>query len=298
MIINITEEQNGMTVRDYLFGVLRLSVAAVKRVKYREGGITVNGEYVTVRKVLSEGDVLYLAMEDREEDENKYTVPVEISVKIAYEDEYLTVVDKPSNMPSHPSLGHKDDTVANALAWRYRDKPYVFRPVNRLDRDTSGLMLTARGKIPAGRLYRSMVSNKIEKAYLAVVKGRLEGEGTVETYMCREGDSIVKRCVCDESHKGAKLAITEYKALFSDDGYSIVKACPVTGRTHQLRVHFASVGHPIIGDTMYGEESPYIDRHALHAYYLAFPHPQTEEALELFSPLPADIKKLIKKLNE
>jgi len=294
MRIEITEQYDGLTVKEYLFRVLGFSVASVKRVKYREGGITVNGDNVTVRRILHAGDVLSLAVEDTEEEENEYTVPVDIPIDIVYEDDFVTVVNKPPFMPSHPSLGHKDDTVANALAYRYRDRPYVFRPVNRLDRDTSGLMLVARDKVSAGKLYLSMRRGEIKKAYLAVLDGKIIPEkGRIETYMCREGDSIVKRRVCEEDDPGAKIAVTDYETVEVYGERSLVRAFPVTGRTHQLRVHFASVGHPITGDTMYGEASELIDRQALHAFRLSFPHPSDGRTVSLEAPLPEDMKKLL-----
>ena len=294
MKIVIDEKYDGLSVKEYLFRVLGFSVASVKRVKYREGGIAVNGEHVTVRRILRTGDVLSLAVEDTEGDENEYTVPVDIPIDVVYEDEFVTVVNKPPFMPAHPSLGHKDDTVANALAFRYRGKPYVFRPVNRLDRDTSGLMLVARDKVAAGKLYLSMRRGEIKKAYLAVLEGKITpGTGRIETYMCREGDSIVKRRVCDETAPGAKFAVTDYETVGSRPGLTLARAVPVTGRTHQLRVHFASVGHPIVGDTMYGTESDRIFRQALHAYELSFPHPLDGRTISLEAALPDDIKKLL-----
>ena len=295
MIYNIGAEHDGISVKEFLFKELCFSVASVKRVKYREGGIKVNGEPVTVRRILREGDVLSLAYEDTEEDENEYTVPVDLPIDVVYEDDFVTVVDKPPFMPAHPSLGHKDDTVANALAYRYRDEPYVFRPVNRLDRDTSGLMLIARDKISAGKLYLSMRRGEICKSYLAVLDGEISPPaGRIETYMCREGDSIVKRRVCDEGERGAKIAVTEYETVRAFGEYSLVRAKPVTGRTHQLRVHFSSVGHAIVGDTMYGRESHEIGRQALHASTLSFPHPSTGETVTLEAPLPIDMRILIK----
>ena len=285
----IDDIHDGVSVKEYLFRVLGFSVAAVKRVKYREGGILVNGEPVTVRRILKEGDELALALEDRDEDENEYTVPVDIDVDVVFEDDYVTVVNKPPSMPSHPSLGHKDDTLANALAYRYRAAPYVFRPVNRLDRDTSGLMLIARDKISAGKLYYSMRRGEIKKSYVAALEGEIyPASGRIETYMCREGDSIVKRMVCDESAPGAKLAVTEYRTLFCNVNFSVVIATPVTGRTHQLRVHFASTGHPIVGDTMYGVASDFISRQMLHASSLSFPHPKTGERVSLTADFPVD----------
>lgn len=289
MKLIIDDIHDGVSVKEYLFRVLGFSVAAVKRVKYREGGILVNGEPVTVRRILKEGDELALALEDRDEDENEYTVPVDIDVDVVFEDDYVTVVNKPPSMPSHPSLGHKDDTLANALAYRYSAAPYVFRPVNRLDRDTSGLMLVARDKVSAGKLYSSMRRGEIKKSYVAVLEGEIyPSSGRIETYMCREGDSIVKRMVCDELSPGAKLAVTEYVTVFCDGKISAVKATPVTGRTHQLRVHFASTGHPIVGDTMYGNESALISRQMLHASSLSFPHPKTGERVSLTADFPVD----------
>lgn len=294
MRIIIDDERDGASVKEILFSELGFSVAAVKRVKYREGGLCVNGERVTVRRILRRGDVLDIALEDRAEDENEYTVPVDIPIDVVYEDEYVTVVNKPPSMPAHPSLGHKDDTVANALAFRYRAAPYVFRPVNRLDRDTSGLMLTARDKVTAGKLYNSMRRGEIKKTYLALLCGVPEPSGRIETYMCREGDSIVKRRVCDADAPGAKIAVTDYEVIAENGEYSLVRAIPVTGRTHQLRVHFSSIGCPIVGDTMYGCATDLIGRQALHADTLSFPHPSTGDTVSLTAPLPQDIVRLLK----
>ena len=294
MRIVIDSADDGSSVKEFLFKNLGFSVAAVKRVKYRADGITVNGECVTVRKTLHAGDVLCLATEDTEDDENEYTVPIDLPIEVVFEDEFVTVVNKPPFMPSHPSLGHKDDTVANALAYRYRGSPYVFRPVNRLDRDTSGLMLIARDKVSAGKLYRSMRRGEIKKSYLALLDCVISPPaGRIETYLCREGDSIVKRRVCGEGDAGAKLAVTDYETVGVCNGRSLVRAVPVTGRTHQLRVHFSSVGCPILGDTMYGRETKQINRQALHASTLSFPHPDTGEIVSFEAPLPDDIKKLM-----
>lgn len=294
MVIEITEKEAGLTVKELLYDVLKFSSASVKRVKYRECGIMLNGERVTVRARLSEGDILSLAVEDTEQDTNEYIVPSKLDVGILYEDEYITVIDKPPFMPSHPSLGHKDDTVGNALAWRYGGDAFVFRPVNRLDRDTSGAMLIARDKISAGRLYRSMRLGDIKKSYIAVLEGNLQGKGgRITSHMCREADSIVKRRICREWEAGAKLAVTDYETVYASDGISVVRAHPVTGRTHQLRLHFASLGHPIVGDTMYGECSAYISRQALHAEVLSFPHPKSDTQLTLTAPIPDDMSELL-----
>ncbi len=298
MDFKISEDYAGLTVKEYLFDVLGFSSGAVKRVKYRENGITVNSERVTVRKVLSEGDILSLAFEDRKEDENVYTVPTPLDIGIAYEDSYITVVDKPPKMPTHPSLGHKCDTVANALAWRYREAPFVFRPVNRLDCDTSGLMIAARDNVSAGKMYSSMIKGEIKKRYIAILDGvPPEKCGQIDTYMCREDGSIVKRKVCGPDEPSGKRAVTEYRVIAENGKSSVVEAVPVTGRTHQLRVHFASIGCPITGDTMYGGKSDLIDRQALHSHRLSFIHPESKERISVMSSLPFDMALLSKKLR-
>ena len=237
-----------------------------------------------------EGDVLRLKTDDTEDDTCPYMIPVDLPLRIAYEDEHVTVVDKPPMMPAHPSYQHRLDTVANALAFRYSDAPFVFRPVNRLDRDTSGLMLTARTRLAASRLYLSMVGGEIRKYYIALLeKEPPEPSGIIETYMKRVDDSIIMRRVCEKDEEKARLALTAYKVLYSGGGVCAVIASPVTGRTHQLRVHFSHVGCPLLGDTMYGGNTDKIDRHALHSAYLSFPHPEGG-VREIVSTLPADMR--------
>ena len=292
MDIIIDESNAGKTIRTLLRGDMGYSSAMLKKLKFSPGGILVNGEFRTVRYELKEGDVLSLASEDTEEDVSPYIIPIELPIGIVYSDEHLTVVNKPPFMPSHPSFGHRDDTVANALAFIKRPDPYVFRPVNRLDRDTSGAMIVANSRLAAYTLYRSMVGGDIGKKYIAILDGIMsEKEGIIETYLRRCGDSIIKREVCGEN-EGGKKSVTRYKVLYEANGHSIVKASPETGRTHQLRVHFAHSGAPITGDDLYGSASPNISRQALHAYELTFPHPQTKEIMTVFADIPEDIAKL------
>ena len=198
-------------------------------------------------------------------------------------------------MPTHPSFGHYEDTVANALAYRYRDEgiPFVFRPVNRLDRDTSGLLLIARNRRVAGYLSRAMKEHGIQKIYLCILKDSPQKqEDTLRTYMRRTAQSVIVRENCGPN-EGGDEAITHYRVLASADGYALVCAAPLTGRTHQLRVHFAHLGHPITGDDLYGTPSHLISRHALHARTLSFPHPTTEKRLQLCAPLPDDMKQAL-----
>lgn len=294
MDILIDKEKAGKNIRQLLRGDMGYSSGMLKRLKFSPGGILVNGEFVTVRYQLKEGDILSIACEDKEEDTSPYITPVPLEIGIAYEDEHVTVVDKPHSMPAHPSFGHRDDTVANALAYRYSGAPYVFRPVNRLDRDTSGLMITANTRLAAFKLYQEMISGGIKKAYIAVLDGDIGNySGKLISYMGRCSDSIVKRRICESHEDGAKIAVTVYRTLYRSEKYSVVLASPVTGRTHQLRLHFSSAGHPIAGDTMYGNWHESIKRHALHSVFTAFRHPETSEPVSLFSSIPEDMRRII-----
>ncbi len=295
MNITITPAEAGITVREYLRGRLGYSSAMLKKLKFTEGGITVNGSFVTVRHVLAEGEVLSLMSEDREEDTSPYIIPSDANIDVIFEDEHITAVNKPPFMPAHPSFGHRDDTVANALAAKYTEAPYVFRPVNRLDRDTSGVMLTANSRLASYKMYRLMTEGKICKKYIAVLEGvppRISGK--IESYMRRKDGSIVEREECSADDTGAKFAITEYRVIHSNGVRAIVEASPITGRTHQLRVQFAGIGCPITGDSMYGAESRLIVRQALHAVSSEFPHPMTGEMLSIKADLFDDMRNLIK----
>ena len=293
MDILIDNNYEGMIIREVLSSKLGYSSNIIKKLKFSEGGILVNGKFVTVRYELRKGDVLSLAVEDREEDVSPYTIPCYIPIEIIFEDDAVTAVNKPPDMPAHPSLGHQLDTVANALAFRYGDKPYVFRPVNRLDRDTSGCMLTANSKAASYRMYLAMRSGEIRKRYLAVLEGvPSQKEGTIESYMRRVPDSIIEREETTPDDPEGKIAVTEYKVLYANEQYSLVEAFPITGRTHQLRVQFAGIGCPIAGDTLYGTSSPYIGRHALHCVSTSFPHPADGREITVNAPVPSDIRVL------
>lgn len=292
MNIEITSAEAGITIREYLRGRLGYSSAMLKRLKFTDGGITVNGSFVTVRHVLSEGETLSLLSEDRIEDTSPYIIPSDAEIEIVYEDEHITAVNKPPNMPAHPSHGHRNDTVANVLAARYSAAPYVFRPVNRLDRDTSGIMLTANSRLASYKMYCLLTEGMIRKSYIAVLDGvPSSDEGKIESYLRRKEGSIVEREECD-ADSGGKYSLTEYKVIYKSDSHSVVLASPITGRTHQLRLHFAGIGCPITGDSMYGNASELIGRQALHSLASEFTHPMTEERLSLKATLPDDIKAL------
>lgn len=283
---------DGQTVLAVIKRELGLSASTLRHLKFLENGILLNGERVTVRRTVHTGDRLSLATDDAEPQED--LLPVALDLGIVYEDADIVVPDKPADMPTHPSHNHHEDTVANALAYRYAEMgiPFVFRPVNRLDRNTSGLVLIARNRPAAGVLSAAMREGRIKKQYLAVLDGIPdEREGIIETYIRRTAASIIVRENCAEG-EGGDHAITHYRVLAAENGHALVLASPITGRTHQLRVHFAGIGCPITGDDMYGSASPLITRHALHAYRLTLPRPSDGETVTLCAPLHDDMRAL------
>ncbi len=297
MQLTVTEKEDGMTVKEFLATHLDLSSKMLKYLKYRPDGILQNGSRVTVRSLLRRGDILTLGIRDLQSP--AHLEPVDLPLEILYEDEEIVVPSKPAGMPTHPSHDHWRDTVANALAFRYANMeiPFVFRPINRLDRDTSGLLLIARNKLSAGRLTRLMQQGKIRKTYLAIVEGTdIPQEGRIEKPLRRSRESIIVREVCEPGDPGAEPALTLYRTLARGEHCALVEAHPVTGRTHQLRVHFASIGHPLAGDTLYGLQNGRTERHALHAYRLSFPHPSTGKELFLTAPLPPDFRGWLEQL--
>ena len=294
MEITIQEKDDNKTVLQLTRGGFGFSSAQLKKLKFTEGGILVNGSFATVRRVLHTGDVLSLAVEDMPEDVSPYITPVQLPLDVLYEDDMLTVINKPPDMPAHPSLGHKTDTAANALAYRYRDRAYVFRPVNRLDRDTSGVMLTANTRLAAYRMFLAMQAGEIRKRYIAVTDGVPRNpDGVIEGAMRRCADSIITRETCLPDAEGAQHAVTEYRTIACGAGHSVLLCIPRTGRTHQIRVQLASVGCPLSGDTLYGSPCSHIQRHALHACATEFPHPESGLRMDIRAPLPEDLRCLI-----
>ncbi len=297
MDIIVDGELSGMTVREYLTKNRGFSSRMIKKLKFSDGGILVNGDFVTVRYILREGDVLSLATEDKPEDVSPYTLPAEMEIGIIYEDEYVTAVNKPAGMPSHPSHGHRLDTVSNALAYIYKDRNYVFRPVNRLDRDTSGCMLTSNTRDASYKMYRAMTEGKIKKTYVAVADGVPESEtGVIDRPIGRSPTSIITRRITERDDPAGKEAVTEYRVLAENGEKSFFLLRPLTGRTHQIRVHLASVGAPVTGDDMYGKSSELIKRQALHCAVTEFPHPSDGRLITVAAPLPDDMVRLTEEL--
>lgn len=286
----------GLSIKEILIDELGFSKRAIAALKARPDGILLNGEHETVRAKVNEGDVLVINCEDMESNEEKL-VPSSTLPDIIYEDEHIVAVNKPPFMPTHQSQGHFYDTLANSLAYYFtkQGRPFVFRSVNRLDRNTSGVVLVAKSRIAAAKLSEEMKREGIKKSYIAILDGTLEhNSGTIETYIRRAQKSIILREVCGECEDG-KIAITNYRVLARANGLTLVEAEPQTGRTHQLRLHFSHLGAPILGDDLYGSASPLIERHALHARKLNFVHPDSREVISIQADLPSDMREIIEK---
>lgn len=293
MTIHIPADYDGRLLRSYLKLTLGLSTAVLAKLKNHERGILVNGERVTVRYVLREGDILELQDRDTPEAATEHVIPCELPLSVLYEDDHVIALNKPPHMPTHPSHGHLCDTLANALAYRYdkASEPFVFRPLGRLDRNTSGVVVAGKTRAASGCLGRSLKQGLVTKRYVAILVGEMPVDGvlhTLEAPLYHPATGGIKRAVGDPEADGAVYAKTLYRVLATGGGHTLVLCQPVTGRTHQLRVHFSHVGYPILGDDIYGEASPLMDRHALHALSLSFPMPfarMREDVAEDASPL-------------
>lgn len=242
------------------------------------------------KKSVTMGDTVSVLI-DFEED-NSNIVASNIPLNIIYEDDYLLVLNKPANIAIHPSILHFDNSLSNGVKF-YFDKLGLkkkIRIVNRLDRNTSGIVIFAKNEYIQECLIKQMKTNEFKKEYLAIAKGILESKsGTLNFPIARKEGSIIERTVTSDGDS----AITHYNVVKEFNNLSLVHIVLETGRTHQIRVHFSHIGHPILGDTLYGSPSELINRQALHSYKLTFIHPVTKKVLSLEAPLPNDIKNII-----
>lgn len=264
-------ERFPMCLKDYLRHI-GLSVTLVKKAKY--GGLFLNGKVVTVREEINEGDRLEIFLA---EEKSEAIEPMEIPLTILYEDDDILAVDKPTNMPTHPSKGNNLPTLANAVMGYYGGN-FVFRSVNRLDRDTSGIVIIAKNRISANALSASMKKGLWEKKYHALVRGiPTESNGIIDAPIERVEEGNIKRQVRPDG----KRAITKYCVLESYEDSSLCEITLLTGRTHQIRVHMSYIGHPLVSDFLYGIPSD--KEYFLRCKEIKFPHPKTNEIIVIRS---------------
>lgn len=272
----------------------RLSRAQVQRL-IGQGHITVNGAPAKASRSLRKGDVISVTVPPPAPAELQ---PEAIPLSIVYEDADLLVVDKPAGMTVHPAPGQQEHTLVNALLAHCRDLSGIGgqqRPgiVHRLDKDTSGLIIVAKHDRAHRGLADQLASRAIEKTYVALVKGNVSPDaGVIDAPIARDPGHRHRMAVV----QGGRPAVTRYRVRRRYLGYTLVEAYPETGRTHQIRVHFASVGHPVAGDATYGGKVPFMARQFLHAAALTFHHPVTGALMELTSPLPQDLEAALRGL--
>jgi 23S rRNA pseudouridine1911/1915/1917 synthase len=284
----VKKEHNGILLREFL-KLKELSKRALTDIKFQGGKITVNGEEKTVRTILKELDLvqIYFPIEKPSED----LIAEDIPFEIVYEDDAVLVINKPFGIPSIPSREHPKGTLANGLLFYYQTigLQSTIHIVTRLDKDTSGLMLVAKNRYIHYLFSKTELKN-VNRKYLAIVHGQMnETEGVIRAKIARKNDSIIERIVSEEGQE----AITHFKVLEVNRDYSVVELELETGRTHQIRVHMSSIGHPLIGDDLYGGNTDRLKRQALHSYQLSFVHPidHTEKNFEI--ALPADLERLL-----
>lgn len=269
------------------------SSSNVVALKKTEKSILINGVWEHVNYLLQAGDTLTIHYREDAASENIVATP--LSLSIVYEDEDILVVDKPADMPVHPSLNNYTNTLANALMHYYSQKgeKFTFRCINRLDRDTTGLVLLAKHGISAGILSLQMQRREIHRTYLALVEGTFSDPyGTIDAPIARKGESIIEREVNFDT---GEHAVTHYEVMQTcpNTDYTLLSIRLETGRTHQIRVHMQHIGHPLIGDTLYPSDCSRIGRQALHSSRLEFKHPITGENMDFTAKLPNDMSRLL-----
>ena len=262
-----------MRISEYLRMRLGLSVTLIKRVKY--GGVFLNGENVHMRATVQNGDEIEIRFP---KEASEGIPPMDLPLEILYEDAHLIAVCKPRNMPTHPSKGNSLPTLANAVM-HYFGEDFVFRAITRLDRDTSGIVLIAKTQYAAARLSEDMKAGKFKKIYTAIVEGvPEEREGRIDAPIRRECEGEMRRIVAEDG----KRAVTDYRVIHErEDGNAVLSLRLHTGRTHQIRVHMAHIGHPLLGDFLYGTKSE--DGYFLHCREMELPHPITGEMITIVS---------------
>ncbi|MGN0665262.1 MAG: RluA family pseudouridine synthase [Huintestinicola sp.] len=269
----------GKAAGDYLRS-LGLSRRMITRLKRTDNGMLLNGRSCRTTDILSAGDIITLTLP---EDGNSSVIPCHIAVPKAYEDSDLVIYVKPHSMPVHQSSGHYTNTLANVFTAEFPG--LSFRAVNRLDRDTSGLCLIAKNPAAA-----NIGRDSVSKTYYAAVHGVISSAGTINAPIAREAASAIKRTVRDDG----KPSVTHYMPIRSNGIYTLLEIHLETGRTHQIRVHFSHIGHPLAGDELYGGTREHIARQALHCGRMSLIHPITGENITVSAPLTEDIESLFR----
>lgn len=286
----VTPEEDGRMVKGILRGSLQLSYTLLKSLKWRENAILLNGQSVHVNAIVHAGDVVSVALSERTPREDLYCANA-TKPDIVYEDDDLLVLNKPAGVAMHPKSGDASAPSLAAMLTSYLGEGSVPHFVSRLDKGTSGLLIAAKSGYVHDRLRRALHSSDLRREYRAVAVGRVEPPyGVIDAPIGRAEGSIIRRCV----RADGLPSLTEYETLQVNDRFTLLRLRPQTGRTHQLRVHMAYLGHPLAGDWLYGtEDKTLIARPALHSYELWFTQPVTGQELHFTAPIPQDMQRLM-----
>ena len=282
-------EQKNCTLNNILQNNLKISSRLLYKL-IKNNCISLNGKDCDTRSIASPNDIITINFDYSEDNSN--IVPTEMDLNIVFEDDWLLIVNKPAGIATHPSVLHFSDSLCNGVRFYFDSiglKKKV-RPVNRLDLNTSGLVVFAKCEYIQECLIFQMKSNVFKKDYLAICDGIFEDKvGVIDLPIARKENSIIERCISEDG----QISITHYEVLKEFDNFSLVKCSLETGRTHQIRVHMSNVGHPLIGDSLYGTDSNLIERQALHCYHICFSHPIFKNNLDFVCDLPDDFKSLV-----
>ncbi len=299
--IKITEDEAGLKVREIMSGKLKLSSREITRCKQFEDGVMIkipgDPQYkmIWLKETVSAGDILKVRIYE-DIDNSGDVVPSDDPIDIVFEDEDIILLNKPGDMVVHPSYAHYRDSLSNALAGYYKrtGQSHVIRTIGRLDRETSGLLIFAKNRHAAAILSNQKENMSRRKEYLALVSGIMENaQGTIDAPIGQEEGVRMIRKVTDSG----KQAITHYRLIRQFADYALIKLHLDTGRTHQIRVHMSYIGHPLLGDNLYGkeiEDNHGMMRAALHAAHLEFIHPITGQSMSFDADLPDDMAGLIR----
>lgn len=286
----VTPEEDGRMVKGILRGSLQLSYTLLKSLKWRENAILLNGQNVHVNTIVRAGDTVSVVLSERTPREDLYCANA-AKPDIVYEDDDLLVLNKPAGVAMHPKSGDASAPSLAAMLTNYLGEGSVPHFVSRLDKGTSGLLIAAKSGYVHDRLRRALHSSDLRREYRAVAVGTVEPPyGVIDAPIGRAEGSIIRRCV----RADGLPSLTEYETLQVNDRFTLLRLRPQTGRTHQLRVHMAYLGHPLAGDWLYGtEDKTLIARPALHSYELWFTQPVTGQELHFTAPIPQDMQRLM-----
>lgn len=253
--------------------------------------IFINQNPVYINHTITSGDILSINLNFDEDSENIVPNP-DIPLDILYEDDCLLIINKTARIPVHPSILHFKDSLSNSVKYYFEQNNIKrkIRPVNRLDKDTSGIVIFAKSDYIQECLVKQMKTNTFKKYYIAILEGILDcKQGTINAPISRKNNSIIER----EISPTGDIAISHYKVLQENNNYSKVEFLLETGRTHQIRLHSKHIGHPIVGDFLYGTRNNNLDRHLLHAYKIEFIHPISKQKLVIQTDIPENFKEIL-----